>query len=75
MLLTILLNYAMIISTKEQEVNEMKKALIITLSIITLPFEAAAYLIARIVKMQGWEDVQSPAEWLMIYKENEDEEN
>lgn len=53
----------------------MKKALIITLSIITLPFEAAAYLIARIVKMQGWEDVQSPAEWLAICKENEDEEN
>ena len=75
MLLTILLNYAMIISTKEQEVNEMKKALIITLSIITLPFEAAAYLIARVIKMQGWEDVQSPAEWLTLYKENEDEEN
>ena len=53
----------------------MKKVLIITLSIITLPFESAAYLIARIVKMQGWEDVQSPIEWLMIYKENEDEEN
>lgn len=53
----------------------MKKALIITLSIITLPFEAAAYLIARAVKMRGWEDVQSPAEWLTFYKENEDEEN
>lgn len=53
----------------------MKKALIVALSIITLPFESAAYLIARIVKMQGWEDVQSPAEWLTIYKENEDEEN
>ena len=53
----------------------MKKALIITLSIITLPFEAAAYLIARATKMQGWEDMQSPAEWLTLYKENEDEEN
>lgn len=53
----------------------MKKVLIITLSIITLPFEAAAYLIARVIKMQGWEDVQSPAEWLALYKENEDEEN
>lgn len=53
----------------------MKKALIITLSIVTLPFESAAYLIARAAKMQGWEDVQSPAEWLTIYKENEDEEN
>lgn len=53
----------------------MKKALIITLSIVTLPFEAAAYLIARVVKMQGWEDVQSPAEWLALYKESEDEEN
>lgn len=39
----------------------MKKALIIALSIITLPFEAVAFLIARVVKMQGWEDVQSPA--------------
>ena len=53
----------------------MKKALIIALSIITLPFESAAYLIARAAKMQGWEDVHSPAEWLMIYKVNEDEEN
>ena len=53
----------------------MKKALIIALSIITLPFESAAYLIARAAKMRGWEDVQSPAEWLMICKENEDEEN
>lgn len=33
----------------------MKKALIIALSVITLPFESAAYLIARIVKMQGGE--------------------
>ena len=54
---------------------KMKKALIIALSIITLPFESAAYLIARAAKMQGWEDVQSPAEWLALYKENEDEEN
>lgn len=60
---------------KRKEKRKMKKALIITSSIITLPFEAAAYLIARVIKMQGWEDMQSPAEWLMIYKENEDEEN
>ena len=53
----------------------MKKALIIALSVITLPFETVAYLIARVVKMQSWEDVQSPAEWMTIYKENEDEEN
>ena len=53
----------------------MKKNMIIALSIITLPFEAVAYLIARAVKMRGWEDVQSPAEWMTIYKENEDEEN
>ena len=51
----------------------MKKALIITLSIITLPFEAAAYLIARVVKMQGWEDVQSPSEWLKLYQDEEEE--
>lgn len=51
----------------------MKKALIVALSIITLPFESAAYLIARIVKMQGWEDVQSPAEWMKIYKNYESE--
>lgn len=53
----------------------MKKALIITLSIITLPFETAAYLIARTFKIQGWEDMQTPEEWLALYKENEDEEN
>ena len=54
---------------------KMKKALIIALSVITLPFETVAYLIARVVKMQGWEDVQSPAEWMALCKENEDEEN
>ena len=53
----------------------MKKALIITLSIITLPFESAAYLVARIVKMQGWEDMQTPKEWMTLYMENEDKEN
>ena len=53
----------------------MKKNMIIALSIITLPFASVAYLIARAVKMQDWQDVPSPAEWLTIYKENEDEEN
>lgn len=53
----------------------MKKAVIITLSIITLPFSAAAYLIARAVKMQDWQDVPSPKEWVKIFKEYESEED
>ena len=52
----------------------MKKALIITLAIVTLPFSAAAYLIARTVKMQDWQDVPSPAEWIKAYKDCEIEE-
>ena len=52
----------------------MKKLLIITLSIITLPFATAAYLISRAAKMQDWQDVPSPAEWLKIYKNCENEE-
>ena len=52
----------------------MKKALIITLSIVTLPFAAAAYLIAHAVKMQDWQDVPSPAEWIRAAAENSEDE-
>lgn len=52
----------------------MKKIMIIALSIITLPFAAAAYLIANAVKMQDWQDVPSPAEWIRAAVENSEEE-
>lgn len=52
----------------------MKKIMIIALSIITLPFAAAAYLISRVVKMQDWQDVPSPAEWIRAATENSEEE-
>ena len=51
----------------------MKKNMIIALSIITLPFASAAYLIARAVKMQDWQDVPSPAEWIRAAVENSEE--
>lgn len=52
----------------------MKKAMILLLSILTLPAYSGAYAIANIFKMKDRQDMPTISEWLSLYKEVDDEE-
>ena len=52
----------------------MKKTMIILASVATLIPYSAAYALAYLLKMKDREDMSTPAEWLTLYRDVEDEE-
>lgn len=52
----------------------MKKAMILLLTVVTLPAYAGSYAIAHIFKMNDRQDMPTIAEWLSLYKEVDEEE-
>lgn len=49
------------------------KKVIIFLSIATLPLYTTAYIISKLLKIKGVEDMTTLKEWIFLYKEYEKE--
>ena len=52
----------------------MKKIIVFLVTTVTIIPYSAAYALAYLLKMKDREDMSTPAEWLTLYRDVEDEE-
>lgn len=49
--------------------RNLKKAIIFMASLVLLPLYGTAYGLSRLLKLRGYEDMETLEEWLTLYKD------